>query len=586
MPFYSGLNLKTLCAGVLLFSGVLTASASNSIPDPEPSTGWQDKEAVHAEHFMAVTAHPLATQAAYQILKAGGNAADAAVTTQLVLNLVEPQSSGIGGGAFMLYWDAKNQALFSFDGRETAPAAADADYFKDSTGQLMKWREARLGPRAVGVPGTLSLLHTVHQRFGRSPWTKLFAPAITLSREGFAVSPRMAKSIEASKEYLSRFSGTRAYFFTDQGVPLPEGYHLTNPGFAQTLELIAEQGIAPFYQGSIGKKLIETLQEASGRPSLMTMQDLNGYKTLSRAPVCAQYHGNAICGMGPPSSGALTVGQILQLIERFDIAGLGLNPKSMHLVLEASRLAFADRARYMADSDFVEVPVAGLLDQDYLRGRSQLIQPSRSMGKASVGKPPGVTIAHAAMQQFEPAGTSHFSIVDAQGNIVSMTTTIESGFGSMLMTQGFLLNNEMTDFSFRASKAGQPIANRVEGGKRPRSSMAPTIVFDRTGVPTLVAGSPGGSRIICYVAQALIGILDWQMNPQQAAAMPHFCNRNGTTDIESHAGADRLSTALTGMGHEVRIRNLNSGLHLIQRLPSGELLGGADPRREGLVLGE
>ena len=586
MPFYSEHSLKALCAGVLLFLSTFTASASSSIPDPEPSTGWQDKEAVRAEHFMAVTAHPLATQAAYQILKAGGNAADAAVTAQLVLNLVEPQSSGIGGGAFMLYWDAKNKTLFSFDGRETAPDAADADYFKNSAGELIKWREARLGPRAVGVPGTLSLLHTVHQRFGERPWAQLFAPAITLSREGFAVSPRMAKSIEGSKEYLNRFAATREYFFTDQGAPLPEGYHLTNPDFAQTLELIAEQGITPFYEGSIGEKLIETLQQAPGRPALMTMQDLNRYRTLSRPPVCARYHDNAICGMGPPSSGALTVGQILQLIERFDVAGMGLAPESIHLVMEASRLAFADRARYMADSDFVEVPVAGLLDQEYLRDRSQLIQRSRSMGKASAGNPPGVTIAHAAMQQVEPAGTSHFSIVDAQGNIVSMTTTIESGFGSMLMTQGFLLNNEMTDFSFRAAKAGQPIANRVEGSKRPRSSMAPTIVFDSTGVPTLVAGSPGGSRIICYVAQALIGILDWQMNPQQAAAMPHFCNRNGTTDIESHAGAERFSAVLADMGHEVRIRNLNSGLHLIQRLPSGELLGGADPRREGLVLGD
>ncbi len=586
MPFYSDHSLKAFCAGVLLFLSTFTALASSSIPDPEPSTGWQDKEAVRAEHFMAVTAHPLATQAAYQILKTGGNAADAAVTAQLVLNLVEPQSSGIGGGAFMLYWDAKNKALFSFDGRETAPGAADADYFKNSAGELIKWRAARLGPRAVGVPGTLSLLHTVHQRFGEHPWAQLFAPAITLSREGFAVSPRMAKSIEGSKEYLNRFAATREYFFTDQGAPLPEGYHLTNPDFAQTLELIAEQGIAPFYEGSIGEKLIETLQEASGRPALMTMQDLNGYRTLSRPPVCARYHDNAICGMGPPSSGALTVGQILQLIERFDVAGMGLAPESIHLVMEASRLAFADRARYMADSDFVGVPVAGLLDQEYLRDRSQLIQLSSSMGKASAGNPPGVTIAHAAMQQIEPAGTSHFSIVDAQGNIVSMTTTIESGFGSMLMTQGFLLNNEMTDFSFRAAKAGQPIANRVEGGKRPRSSMAPTIVFDSNGVPTLVAGSPGGSRIICYVAQALIGILDWQMNPQQAAAMPHFCNRNGTTDIESHAGAERFSAALTDMGHEVRIRNLNSGLHLIQRLPSGGLLGGADPRREGLVLGD
>jgi gamma-glutamyltranspeptidase/glutathione hydrolase len=290
--------------------------------------------------------------------------------------------------------------------------------------------------------------------------------------------------------------------------------------------------------------------------------------------------------MGPPSSGALTVGQILRLVERFDIQNLGSSAEGMHLILEASRLAFADRARYMADSDFVPVPVEGLLNTDYLRARSQLIQLEATIGKALPGRPPGFTTAQASMHQIEPAGTSHFSIVDSRGNIVSMTTTIESGFGSMLMTQGFLLNNEMTDFSFRASKDGLPVANRVEGGKRPRSSMAPTIVFDSRGAPILVAGSPGGSRIICYVAQALIGVLDWNMNPQQAVSMPHFCNRNGPTDLESHHDAAALKTVLTDLGHEVRVRDMNSGLHMIQLLPSGELLGGADPRREGLALGE
>jgi len=575
-----------LAGAILFFAGSSIVSAATSIPDPEPDTGWQNKEAVSAKRFMAVTAHPLATEAASAVLKKGGTAVDAAVIAQLVLNLVEPQSSGIGGGAFMLYWDAEHQVLHSFDGRETAPATAGSDYFVDDAGQPLKWRQARLGARAVGVPGTLHLLHTAHQRFGNQPWESLFTPAITLSRTGFSVSPRMAKSIKDAQEYLKRFEGTREYFFTGQGEPLPAGYHLKNPAFAKTLEIIAKEGIAPFYEGVIGAELIDALQGASGRPALMGAQDLAEYQTVSRPPVCVNYRSSTVCGMGPPSSGALTVGQILRLVERFDIQSLGSSAEGMHLIVEASRLAFADRARYMADSDFVPVPVEGLLNADYLRARSQLIQPEATIGKALPGRPPGITTAQASMYQIEPAGTSHFSIVDSRGNIVSMTTTIESGFGSMLMTQGFLLNNEMTDFSFRASKDGLLVANRVEGGKRPRSSMAPTIVFDSRGAPILVAGSPGGSRIICYVAQALIGVLDWNMNPQQAVSMPHFCNRNGPTDLESHHDAAALKTVLTELGHEVRVRNMNSGLHMIQLLPSGELLGGADPRREGLALGE
>ncbi len=556
-------------------------------PAPEPATGWQVKPEVRAQHFMAVTAHPLATRAATDILSTGGNAVDAAIAAQLVLNLVEPQSSGIGGGAFMLYWDAAKQELQTLDGRETAPAAAGADYFRDHNGTLLKWPNARVGGRAVGVPGTLHLLHTAHHLFGTKLWAELFSPAITLATQGFSVSPRLARSIAgAADKGLRRFTPTREYFLTDEGVPLPVGHQLKNPAFAKTLQQIAHEGISSFYQGPIASKLLQALQGTSALPAVMTDTDLAHYRTILRPPVCAPYRGYSICGMGPPSSGALTVGQILGLLERFDLSRMGPSPHSIHLILEASRLAYADRARYIADSDFSPVPVNGLLDPDYLASRSEKIQADSIIGKAPAGHPPGATSANASFTQHEAPGTSHLSIVDNQGNIVSMTTTIESGFGSGLMTQGFLLNNELTDFAFVATHNGRKVANRVEGGKRPRSSMAPTIVFDSGGMPILVAGSPGGSRIICYVAQTLIGVLDWEMSPQQAVSMPHFCNRNGASDLEKNASAPSTDAALQKLGHQTRIRDMNSGLHLIQILPTGQLLGGADPRREGLASGE
>jgi len=558
-----------------------------SIVSPEPATGWQEKPVVNAERFMAVTAHPLATRTAVDVLADGGSAVDAAVAAQMVLNLVEPQSSGIGGGAFMLYWDAVARRLYALDGRETAPAAADADYFRDVNGVPLKWHKAVVGGRAVGVPGTLHLLHTAHDLFGVRSWADLLEPAITLAIAGFAVSPRLAQSIAgAADRGLRQFPAARRYFFDENGKPLKAGFMLRNPAFANTLRMIAQEGIEPFYQGPIASRLVKTLESTSELPALMTREDLSEYRTILRPPVCASYRSYSVCGIGPPSSGMLTVGQILGLVERFDLPNMGPNPDSIHLILEASRLAFADRARYMADSDFVPVPVVGLLDSDYLARRSRIIRAESSIGKAPAGNPPGVLTANATIYQLETNGTSHLSVIDHLGNIVSMTTTIESGFGSRLMTDGFLLNNELTDFSFVGERDGLEVANRVEGGKRPRSSMAPTIVFDSHGEPVLVTGSPGGSRIICYVLQSLVGVLDWNMSPQQAVSMLHFCNRNGTTELEPAEGTVQLEATLRGLGHKVRVRDLNSGLHLVQVLAGGHLLSGVDPRREGLAGGD
>lgn len=578
------LNAKIFSVALLTLILPVKAIGNTTIAAPEPATGWQGKPEVAANQYMAVTANPIATQAAVDVLANGGNAIDAMVAAQLVLNLVEPQSSGIGGGAFLVYWDANTRLLQTFDGRETAPARADEDYFRKPSGDLLKWRQARIGGRAVGVPGTLDLLHTAHQQFGDHDWERLFQPAIRLAREGFSVSPRLSRSIAGASKYLKTFPKTAEYFFTPAAEPLPAGYILKNPTFAETLSLIANEGPSVFYDGPIGKGILESLSDTSELPSLMTEDDLRAYQTISRPAVCAPFKDFSICGMGPPSSGGLTVGQILGISEHFNLQAMGPTPDGIHIVLEASRLAFADRARFMADSDFVSVPVKGLIDPNYLKKRGRLIQEETIMGKAQAGNPPGADLSQATFYHPESVGTSHLSIVDQQGNIVSLTTTIESGFGSTIMTQGFLLNNEMTDFSFRKSIENRPIANRVEGSKRPRSSMAPTIVFNSSGRPVLVAGSPGGSRIICYVAKTILNILEWGMRPQEAVSTPHFCNRNGKTELEPQT-PQTTQNALVSTGHDINIKEMNSGLHVIQILPDGRLIGGADPRREGLAIG-
>lgn len=553
---------------------------------PERGSGRTDKQTVSAKDFMVAAANPHAVAAGFKVLESGGNAIDAMVTVQLMLNLTEPQSSGIGGGAFLLYWDAAQQQLLTFDGRETAPAAATPDYWLKADGEPMGFWEALVGGRSVGVPGTLKLLEVAHGLHGSKPWPSLLQPAIELAEQGFAISPRLAGAIaEAQERELDKFPTTRDYFFNEDGSPKAEGTILTNPAFADTLKQIAESGSDALYRGALAEEIVAAVTATADNPGIMTLEDLTSYQVKLRPPVCLPYRAYQVCGMGPPTSGGLTVGQILGILEHFDLPGLGFSPAAVHLYLEAAKLAYADRALYMADHDFVSVPLEGLLDPTYLTLRAQLIDPNQAMTEARAGNPPWRTaMEYASDESLERPGTSHFVIIDGSGNAVSMTTTIETGFGSRLMVGGFLLNNELTDFSFSPEENGRPVANRVEGGKRPRSSMSPTMVF-RDGKPYLLIGSPGGSRIINYVAKTIIAILDWDMDVQEAISLGHFVNRNGATDLEENTPMGELEASLQALGHEVNVRDLNSGLHGIL-IGDETLQGGADPRREGTAMGQ
>lgn len=560
-----------------------TAAAEEIALQPEQTTAIAERTFVTAREFMVATAHPLATEAGRDVLARGGSAADAAVAVQAMLGLVEPQSSGLGGGGFLLYWNAALKELVSFDARERAPLAADQSYWLQEDGEPVAFWDAVIGGRSVGVPGTPLLLETVHARYGRLPWATLIAPAIARAEEGFPISQRLAEAI-ADARGLDRFEGARAYFFEPDGRPKTEGAILSNPALARTLRLFAAEGAAPFYTGAIARDIVAAVRTESN-PGILTLEDLASYQVIERAPVCIQYRRHDVCGMGPPSSGGLTVAQILGMLEAFDLAALGRGIASRHLFLEASRLAFADRDLYIADSDFVTVPT-GLLDRDYLAARARLIDPKAAMGTASAGIPPSADTMPLSPDRLRPReGTTHFVIVDRYGDMVSATTTIETGFGSRVMTGGFLLNNELTDFALEPETDGKPVANRVEGGKRPRSSMAPTVVL-RGGTPVLLTGSPGGANIIPYTAASIIAILDWKLDPQEAIDLPHVVNRNGPTIVEKGPGAETTASALAALGHEVMIEDLNSGLHVIVIEPDGRLIGAADKRREGTVLGK
>ncbi len=579
MNSYWGQMMRILGLALLAAAPVMAQEAQQ----PEETVAVAVRESVVAERFMVAAANPLAVEVGQDILARGGSAADAVIAVQLMLNLVEPQSSGIGGGAFALYWDGSAGGLTSFDGRERAPMAADEGYWLGADGEPIGWWDAVIGGRSVGVPGTLKLLAELHAQHGRLPWADLLAPTIALAEEGFEISPRMAASIAGAQERsLDLFPATAAYFFNADGSPKAEGTLLKNPEFAQALRLIASEGAAPFYTGAIAGDIVAAVRTESNA-GILTAEDLATYEVIERAPVCMEYRTYEVCGMGPPSSGALTVGQILGQLSGFDL-GDGASTEAWHLYIEAAKNAYADRGLYMADSDFVDMP-EGLLDADYLELRAGLIDPAAAMESAEAGEPPWEEGAlWAPDTQLERPGTSHISIVDSYGDMISMTTTIETGFGSRVMTNGFLLNNELTDFSRAPEADSKPIANRVEGGKRPRSSMAPTIVL-QDGKPVLLIGSPGGSRIINYVAGNIIRILDWGMDPQEALNMGHVVNRNGATDLEEETDAAEMATALEALGHEVNVRNLNSGLHAIL-LKDGKLIGAADPRREGVALGE
>lgn len=547
-------------------------------------TAKADNKTVTAKDWMIAAANPLAVDAGANILRQGGSAADAMIAVQTVLGLVEPQSSGLGGGAFLIWYDAKSGGVTSLDGRETAPRAARPTYFQDDAGEPLKFYDAVVGGRSVGTPGTPMLLQEAHQRWGKLDWAPLFDDAIAHAKDGFVVSPRLAGLVANDAERLSRFGATQNYFLPG-GTAIAAGDTLKNPDYAATLTALASEGAAAFYEGAIAKDIVKTVQSAPGNPGLLSEADLKLYQVHERPAVCAEYRGRDVCGMGPPSSGALTVGQILGLLAPYDLAALGSkNVESWRLIGDASRLAFADRGRYMADSDFVPMPTRGLVDPGYLKTRSALLAGTKALEKVAPGTPPW---DHAQLladdESLELPSTSHISIVDADGNALSMTTTIENGFGSRLFVRGFLLNNELTDFSFRTQKDGIAIANRLEPGKRPRSSMAPTIVL-KDGKLDLVVGSPGGSRIIGYVAKTIIAHLDWGMDIQAAISLPHLVNRFGTYDLEEGTAATDFSGPLQALGYKVNPRGLTSGLHAIS--VGDTLSGGADPRREGIALGE
>ena len=538
---------------------------------------------VFAKNWMVSVANPHAAAAGARVLSEGGTAADAMVAVQAVLGLVEPQSSGIGGGAFLVWYDSKSGEITTLDGRETAPLAATPRLFQNENGERLKFWDAVVGGRSVGVPGTPALMEAAHKKWGQNSWNSLFSEAIDLADNGFAVSPRLAALVARDAERLGRFSDTADYFFPNEQ-PLVEGHLLTNPAYADLMRRMAKDGAEVIYSGDIARAIIDTVRGAEKNPGVLSLTDLQIYKVKERPAVCAPFRGYQVCGMGPPSSGALTVGQILGLLNQFT-PGSSNDPQTLRLIGDASRLAFADRGRYMADSDFVPMPTQGLLAQDYLSERAKLLNGPDALTEAVPGNP---EYSHASLWaddvSLELPSTSHISIVDRFGNALSMTTTIENSFGSRLMAHGFLLNNELTDFSFSSHRNGVPIANRVEPGKRPRSSMSPTIIL-KDGRPTLVIGSPGGSRIIGYVAEAIVAHIDWGMNIQAAVSIPHAINRFGTYDLEKGTSLEAMVAPLEELGYKVNLRSLNSGLHAISIGENG-LFGGADPRREGIAIGQ
>ncbi|TFW35312.1 gamma-glutamyltransferase [Pseudomonas putida] len=577
------------------------AGADQVLPaPPELASGYRSGlQPVPASRHMVAAANPLASEAGRAMLRAGGSAIDAAIAMQMVLTLVEPQSSGIGGGAFILYWDGKR--VQAFDGREAAPAAVTEKLFLQADGTPMPFRVAQIGGRSVGVPGVLRALKQAHEQHGKLPWHTLFAPAIALARNGFAVSERL-HTLLAGDPYIARSPAMARYFLDEQGRPLAVGTILRNPELAHTLEQIAAQGPEVFYSGEIAEAIVAKVR-GHANAGYLSLQDLQQYQAKEREPLCGPYKAWQICGMPPPSSGGVTVLQTLGLLEAVqrtapqrDLAvlrplatsspaRLEAPPLAVHLIAEAERLAYADRAQYLADSDYVPVPVKALTDSAYLASRAALIG-EHSMKRARPGQPQGADLALAPDRSPLRISTSHLSAVDDSGQALAMTTSVEAAFGSHLMVKGFLLNNQLTDFSFIPHEHGKPVANRVQPGKRPLSAMAPTLVFSRaTGEFVASLGSPGGSQIIGYVNKALVGLLDWQLDPQQAAGLPNFGSRNAGTEVEAGLSSPALIRQLAAWGHEVTPMTMTSGMQIIQRSGEG-WSGGADPRREGVALGD
>ena len=598
--------------GALALAAALAGCASaptfhyTAPSQPEAASGYTEKPGWTTAKFAVAAANPLATDAGYQVLKAGGSAVDAAIAVQMVLTLVEPQSSGIGGGAFLLH--ASGGKVEAYDGRETAPAAADEKLFLDASGKPLAFHDGVVGGRSVGVPGTVRMLEMAHRQHGKLPWAALFQPAIQLAEGGFKVSPRLHTLVKGDA-HLKKDPVAAAYFYKPDGNARDVGSHLRNPELAAVLRRIAAEGSKALHEGEIAQAIVDKVQKHPTNPGKLSLADLAGYQPKKREALCHDYQVASkdyrVCGFPPPSSGAIAIGQILGILKNTDAAAKPLQdglPSAdwLHLYTEAARLAFADRAQYVADPDFVQPPAGSwtsLLAPAYLAERAKLIG-TQSMKVAQPGNPGAVKTGFAPMPDQPEYGTSHISIVDAFGNAVAMTTTIEDQFGARQMVTtnaarsgGFLLNNELTDFSFAPTDAqGQPIANRVQPGKRPRSSMAPTLVLDKASGQVLMSGgSPGGALIIHYTAKTLYGALQWGLSPQQAINLPNFGSLNGPSLLEEKRFPPATVEQLRARGAEVREMNMTSGLQALQRGQAQgrpAWLGGADPRREGVVMGD
>ena len=539
-----------------------------------------------AKEQMVAAANPLAADAGLEMLRAGGSAVDAAIAVQLVLGLVEPESSGIGGGAFMLLFDPKTKKTTSFDGREVAPASARPDMFLDADGKVRTKPQAIPGGLSVGIPGVIAMLELAHSKHGKLPWARLFAPAIKLADEGFPVGPKLARTIRNFKRGAN-MPDIKARFYHADGTSLQQGEIYKNADYAETLRKIASGGSKAFYTGEIAQAIVDKVRTAPVNQGGMTLADLANFKPLERAPVCGPYRLWRVCSMGPPSSGGVAIVQILGMLQRFPSSQLQPGTLSeVHLRAQASRLAYADRARFIADPAFVKVPVKGLVDKYYIASRAALIDPTKDMGTASAGNPPEKHAAFSPQRSPANHGTSHMTLVDRTGQVVAMTTSVESVFGANIMVKGFFLNNTLTDFSLNPVLDGLPVANAPAPGKRPLSAMSPTIVFDKDGDFLLSVGSPGGPAIIGYVTQTVVAMLDGGLAPSEAITLPRQLNLNSPTRLEKSPVNDALEPKLKAMGHAVTVvMGEGSGLHGIRKVKGG-YIGGADPRRDGVVIGD
>lgn len=568
----------------LLIAGGTVSADHHERAEPEASTGTGPTAFATGPASMVVAADARAVDAAVEVLRAGGSATDAAIAAQLVLALVEPQSSGIGGGGFFVRRDGASGAIRTLDGRETAPAGAGPDLFLDTASSPLPFFDAVAGGLSVGVPGLLHMLQRAHTEFGKRPWATLFEPALALAKDGFVVQPRL-HGLLARVPHLERDPEARAYFFDASGNPHPVGHRLRNPRLFQTLAQLAADGGMALYRGNLAEAIARKVNLDPDRPGTLSVSDLAHYSSRFREPVCGQYRTYRVCGMGPPSSGATTVLAILGMLETFDLGRMDPGTvEPWHLFAEASRLAYADRNRYVADPDVVRVPTTGLVNPEYLAERARSIDPvAAAAGRAAPGNPPGAPGGQHDDRTSGQPSTTHLSIVDSAGNAVALTSSVETAFGSGLMVEGFLLNNQLTDFAFEPEGPDGLVANRVAAGKRPRSSMAPTVVTDADGRLWAVLGSPGGSRIICYVAQAIVLAIDWKLDAASVVDFPHICNRGGPTEIEADTAFASFEQPLSDQGHTVAARPMTSGLNVILVGEDGRLSGAADPRREGTV---